>query len=294
MQELRDQEQQQLDAGIFRVIAADQFLLGLRQVEGQPGRLGEAGNQKDDEAQWLGEGEPEAGLGLMVHDHIELERAGCEHDPEQAEAKRNLIGDQLGTAAKATEEAVLVVAGPAAEQHAVDGNARKGEDPEHTHIEARSHQKGHRVGQAFDAQRRQHAAEGDRRKNCQRRCEQHQRGRVVEHLVNVAGGEVFLEDDLQAVSQRLAEAEEPDLGQRNANPIGSPSVLHPGGDPPLDQDEVGSGRHQPADQQADFDQGGNRLGRGQESVHRGWGGGRWAVGLGGGQLLQPQIDAGIR
>ena len=47
--------QQQLHAGIFGVIAADQFLLGLGQVERQPGRFGERGDHEDHETQRLSE-----------------------------------------------------------------------------------------------------------------------------------------------------------------------------------------------------------------------------------------------
>ena len=44
MEEFGDQKEQQLDPGIFGVIPADKFLLSFRQVEGEPGRLGEGGH----------------------------------------------------------------------------------------------------------------------------------------------------------------------------------------------------------------------------------------------------------
>ena len=124
MQELGHEKQQQLDAGIFGVVAAHQFLLRLRQVERQPGRLGKAGHEKDEEAQRLCERIPDAALRLGVHDRVEFERSGCEHDAEEAEAERNLVGHELGTAPQTAQEAILVVAGPAAEQHAIDRDAR--------------------------------------------------------------------------------------------------------------------------------------------------------------------------
>ena len=55
VQELGHQVHHQLDAGVLGVIAADQLLLGLGQVEGQPGGLGERGHAEDDEAQRLRE-----------------------------------------------------------------------------------------------------------------------------------------------------------------------------------------------------------------------------------------------
>ena len=60
VEELGHEEQQELDAGILGVIAADELLLGLGQVERQPGRLGEARHEEDDEAERLGEGVPHA------------------------------------------------------------------------------------------------------------------------------------------------------------------------------------------------------------------------------------------
>ena len=70
----------------------------------------------------------------------------------------------------------------------------------------------------------------------------------VQRLVDVGRRVLFLEDELQAVGQRLAEAEQLDLRQRNADAIGPEAVLHPGGDPALEQHEVGRRGHQAADQ----------------------------------------------
>ena len=64
-------------------------------------------------------------------------------------------------------------------------------------------------------------------------------------LVDVAGRELGLEEELHAVGQRLAQAEQADLRQRNAHPVRPQPVLHPGRDPALDQHQVGRGRHQP-------------------------------------------------
>ncbi len=53
---------------------------------------------------------------------------------------------------------------------------------------------------------------------------------------------LFLEDDLQAVGDRLPQAEQADLRQRNAHPIRPAPVLHPGGHSPFEQHEVGRRR----------------------------------------------------
>ena len=79
--------------------------------------------------------------------------------------------------------------------------------------------------------------------------------------------EVFLEDDLQAVGERLPEAEETDLRERNADAVGALAVLHPGGHPSLDEHEIRGRRHQAADKEADLHKRGDRGRGGQEGVH---------------------------
>ena len=63
--------------------------------------------------------------------------------PRMPKPKRQFVGDQLGAAPHAAQEAVLVVAGPAAQHHAVDGDAADGEDVDHAHVDPRrDHQRG--------------------------------------------------------------------------------------------------------------------------------------------------------
>ena len=52
-------------------------------------------------------------------------------------------------------------------------------------------------------------------------------------LIDVRRRVVFLEDEFQAVGQRLAQAEHADLRERNADAIRPSAILHPGGDPAL-------------------------------------------------------------
>ena len=57
-------EHAELHARVLGVVAGHQFALGLRQVEGQPLGLGEAGDQEDDQARELRNAEPEPSLGF--------------------------------------------------------------------------------------------------------------------------------------------------------------------------------------------------------------------------------------
>ena len=69
-----------------------------------------------------------------------------------------------------------------------------------------------------------------------------------EDPVDALGPVVFLQDELQPVGQRLAEAEhllvlqERDDAEAEADAVGADAVLHPRGDLPLEQDQV---RHRP-------------------------------------------------
>ena len=128
-----------------------------------------------------------------------------------------------------------------------------------------------------DTVRQEHAAEGNHGEDRDRRDENRHRGDEVQALVDVAGRELGLEEELHAVGQRLAQAEQADLRQRDAHPVRPQPVLHPGGDPALDQHQVGRRRHQPADHQGDLDQGFkddgehgamDRIDDGQESEER--------------------------
>ena len=72
----------------------------------------------------------------------------------------------------------------------------------------------------------------------------HRRRDREQDLVDVLGPVVFLEDELQPVGQRLAEAEhvlvleERDDAEAQPDAVGADAVLHPRGDLALQQDQV--------------------------------------------------------
>ena len=303
VEELGHEEQKELDAGIFGVVATDELLLRLGEVEREPRRLGEARHHEDDEAQRLGKRIPHARLRLGVHDRVEPEAAGGQNDAQQPEAEGDL-GNELGARPQATEEAVFIVARPAPEKDAVDRDARQREDPQHADVEARRHEEGDRIGEAGDPQWREDASERDRREDRQGRSQNHQRRCVVENAVDAARREIFLEDDLQAVGQRLTEAEEADLREWDPDPVRPAAILHPGGDPPLQEHEVGRRGHQPADEQADLHKRRKGCRRGEKIHGRGFVAVGTGVDVGGepgaiegpnqsgrGELVDAEIDA---
>src|SRR5262249_41765724 len=150
---------------------------------------------------------PDAGSRLLIDDLIKSQRASEENDAKQAKAEGDFIGNELGTGAESAEEAVFVIAGPAAENNPVHRDARKGKDINHSDVEARSNQKWDRILKTFDAKRWEDAAEGNGRENCNRGRHDHNRRETEKALVDVAGGELFFENELKAVGHRLAQAE---------------------------------------------------------------------------------------
>ena len=74
VQVLAHQVHHQLDAEILGVIAADQFLLALGQVEGQAAGLGKGGDAEDHHPQRLHEGVPGPRLRLLLHDRVQSQR----------------------------------------------------------------------------------------------------------------------------------------------------------------------------------------------------------------------------
>ena len=262
VQELGDHEHHQLHSGVLGTVAGDQFLLGLDQVEGQPSGFGEGGHEEDQETQRLDKYVP-AAVGLLADDRVQPQGSGGQHHPQHSQPQGDLVGDQLGPGSQPAEKAVLVVARPPTEDRAEDGQSPHGEDVDHSHVHQRCGDQMYRFRLVHDAPfdqqiaqaLRQNAAEGDHRKDRQGGHQDGYGSQEIEELVDVAGRELFLEDELRAVGDRLAEAEDADLGQGDAHPIRPPPVLDPGRDPPLDQHQVGGGAHQAADQQADFQQG---------------------------------------
>ena len=58
--------------------------------------------------------------------------------------------------------------------------------------------------------------------------------------------------EVEAVGQWLAQSEEFPSRERHADPVRSPPHLHPGRDPPFDQDQIGSPRHHAAHDDEDL------------------------------------------
>ena len=195
---------------------------------------------------------------LLADDGVQAERAGGRDHAEDAQSQGDFVADQLRAAPQAAEEAELVVARPAAQHDAVDGDAAQGEDVDDADVQARRHEQRDRLPHAPTGRQdlgRQDAAEGNHGEDGDGGDEHHHGGEEVEGLVDVRRRELRLEKELHPVGQRLPQAEQADLGQGDSHAIRPDAVLHPGGQPSLDQHQIGRRSHQRGDDQGDLQQG---------------------------------------
>ena len=115
---------------------------------------------------------------------------------------------------------------------------RQREDVDHADVDARRHDQPIGSVTPVNAQRRQHAAERNHGKDRQGGGQDHDRRQDEQELVDVGRRVFFLEDELQTVGQRLQQSQRPDA-------VRPQPVLHPGGDPALEQHQIGRRGHQP-------------------------------------------------
>ena len=139
-------------------------------------------------------------------------------------------------ARRRAEQSELVVRGPAGERDAVDADGGDAEDDEQADVE---------VGDVedLDAFDGLHAAEGDDGDGDQCAGERDDGSDDEEGALGGEGHEVFLEEELDAVGERLQQAE-------GADARGTPAVLHAAEDLALQQHRVGDG-HQGDDEHDD-------------------------------------------
>ena len=195
--------------------ALDEFGVGLRHVERGAVGLGEAGQHEDQEADELRDDEPDVALG--VDDVDEGERAAHDDRAEQRQAHRDLVGDQLRGAAHRAEQAVFGARGPAAEQHAVEGDRADGEEVEDPDRDV----------DPVEADAVLDVAPGDDRQREDAGEDRQQRPEHEQRRDRVGRPEGLLAEQLADVGERLQDAE-------GADPVGPVAVLEAADQLPLD------------------------------------------------------------
>src|SRR6185437_47542 len=212
---LGHEEHGELHGAVFGMVAGDEFGLGLGEIKRRAVGLGIGGHEVDEEGDELEAAEEvprdEAVGGLDVNDGTQVERAGAEDDADQREAEGKLVTDELGGGAQRAEQRILIVRGPAGERDAVDADGGDAEDDEQRDVD---------VGdlEEIDAAVNGARAEGYHGDGDQRAAEGDHGREDEERALDGERHEVFLEEELDAVGERLEEAE-------GADAAGAPAVL---------------------------------------------------------------------
>jgi hypothetical protein len=141
-------------------------------------------------------------IGLVLDDFREVEIAEVKEDRDHRKTEGDFVGNHLRGGADAADEGEFRIRGPAGDRDAVNAERGNRENEKRTDVDVRDDEF---VLLSIDDERgaeRNHA-DGDEGGN------DGQGGREpVEGFPDVIGSEVFLEEQLDAVSNRLDEAEQ--------------------------------------------------------------------------------------
>jgi len=200
---LRLEEQGEAHGAVLGVEAGHQLRLRFRQVERQPVRLGERGDQEDEEADELGDHGPH--MLLLVGHHVrQIERADRDHRRQHRQGERQLVADHLRRGADRAHQGEFVVRAVAGEHKRVDAQAGERQEEQHARLRRRDDQR-NVAAEGFEVwTERDHHEGGERRQQSQGRSEQ------VEQPVGGGGRHVLFEHELERVGDRLEEAHRTD------------------------------------------------------------------------------------
>src|SRR5262249_12602680 len=228
-QVLADEEHPELHARIFRVIPGHQLALRFRQVEGQPVRLGDTGDEENPQPEKLRDTKPHAPLRL--DDLAQVERAGEHHYTHQRQTHEDFVAQHLRRRPQAAQQRVLVVRSPPGQYYAVSPHRRHRQKKEQSDVEVNHH----------NARRERDDGVAEQRGNYDYR-----RGDDEDRLVGEGRNPIFLGEDLDHVGQHLQQSERADT----VRPI---TILPQGQQPSLQPDQAGADGHC-GEQHADDDQ----------------------------------------
>lgn len=249
---LGEEEQGETHRGILGVVAAHEFLFGFGVVEGSAVAFGENGDEEDETREGLGEDEPAVRF-LEADDAVGTHGADGEQGRHEREAQRDFVRDHLGAGTHAAQEGELVVAGVTAQRDAVDTDAGDGEQIDDAHMDVGTHhvdraaRDGHvdeRNGECGDVD---DAAPRNKDESHEGGHDDRNGSEAEESLIGVQGRVVFLQHELDAVGETLAQAnhafERRQNRQTKVEPdaVGADAILDVRGDFALKVNEVGAG-----------------------------------------------------
>ena len=252
-----DEEHAELHRAVFRVVAADEFGLRLRHVEGQAVRFREGGDEENHEGDDAARDEQErlraeataenregvpAVLRLVLDDFAEVQVADDEEHRDDAHAHRDFVGNHLRAGTDAAEEGELRIRRVASQHDAIHAERHDAEGVEDADVQVRDDH----LLRAERGAERNHRHDEERRHERDGRCE------PEVNLPHMRRGEVFLDEALHAVHQRMPESE---LGEertedrdaadeREVHAVRPDAVLNERRDLALRQHRVGDERQQ--------------------------------------------------
>ena len=183
----------------------------------------------------------DAKRGLLLDDDAEVERSGAEHDADERKTERQFVADELRRGAKRAEQGVFVVRRPAGKGDAVDADGSDAENHEQADVD---------IGdlKEIDAVRA-HAgrAEWNDGNGDERAAERDDGREKIKRPIDGGGDQVFLEEGLCAVDERLQQAEW-------ANAAGAPAILNAADELALEEHGVGDAHEHHHRDHGDFGQ----------------------------------------
>ncbi len=211
-----EEKQRELEAGVFREIAGDDFGFGFRQIERRAVGFRERRDEEQNESnqsprrEHMPVRDAEGVMVLVGDDVVQVERADDHHHGHGGKDERDFVADHLRDGAHRAEQRVFVAARPAGHENGNFHRAADGEEKQ---------QAGVVVGHGHVFAERQHRV-GEQHGN-----QHHHRREEMDDFVRRARHDVFLGEHFHAVGNELAEAGEADFGERNADAVGAVAVL---------------------------------------------------------------------
>src|SRR5574341_410519 len=201
---LGHEEEAEPDAAVLRHEPGHQFALGLREVEGHAVRLGDAGDEIEEEGQRPHrQSDEEPPLLLGHYDVREVQRTRKEHHGDDRERHGDLIADHLGGRTEPAHERIFIVRGPPRHDHAVGADARKGKNEKDPDVQVRDPER-HLLGQEAEEIRGRAEGYHDHRAECH--GQQDERRKAEYRLVRLGGNDVLLQEKLHRVRDGLEQA----------------------------------------------------------------------------------------
>ncbi len=228
------------EPGIFRHVPGDDFRFAFRHIERRAVGFHQTGDEKQNKGGRAPRGEDEPARHdasqdiafLRRDDRVGRKRADDHDDRQHGNNERQLIADHLGDRAHRAQHGKFVVAPPAGHENAEFRGGADGEEKQDA---------------AINREGRHVPAVGNNAKRQNRRRRDHDRRDEMDDLVGAKRDDVFLDEQLDAVGQRLEKPE-------RADAVRSVAVLDARENFPLQHRDEREERHERAEDRGDIEE----------------------------------------